>query len=96
MLVDRGSGDASACESVGVPDETRGEQVKVFLVLQQGHQASETLVREIQGYVKTRLARHEYPREVEFLAELPMTATGKIMCRELREKKGGPKAGSAC
>jgi acetyl-CoA synthetase len=41
---------------------------------------------EIQQFVKTRLAAHEYPREVEFIAELPMTATGKIMRKNLRQK----------
>ena len=47
--------------------------------------AGEALAREIQAHVKNRLAAHEYPREVEFIAELPMTTTGKIMRRELRQ-----------
>jgi acetyl-CoA synthetase len=71
---------------VGVPDRLRTEVVKAFLVLRPGRAPSETLAREIQDFVKTRLAAHEYPRLVEFVAELPMTATGKIIRRALREK----------
>jgi acetyl-CoA synthetase len=70
--------------AVGVPDAQRGERVKAFLVLQEGVEGSAALAAEIQDHVKTRLAAHEYPREVEFLDALPMTATGKIMRRELR------------
>src|SRR5260221_7960993 len=45
-----------------------------------------SLTRDIQSHVKTRLAAHEYPREVEFVDTLPMTATGKILRRELRAR----------
>jgi len=72
--------------AVGVPDPLRTERVKAFLVLKPGVAASEALAREIQEFVKTRLAAHEYPREVAFVDALPMTATGKIMRRELRAK----------
>ena len=51
-----------------------------------GRGADDALAREIQDFVRTRLAAHEYPREIEFVDELPMTATGKIMRRELRER----------
>jgi acetyl-CoA synthetase len=70
--------------AVGVPDPLRTERVKAFLVLKPGFAPGEALAREIQDYVKTRLAAHEYPREVAFLESLPMTTTGKIMRRELR------------
>ncbi len=70
--------------AVGVPDPLRTERVKAFLVLKPGFAASEALTREIQDFVKTRLAAHEYPREVAFVDNLPMTTTGKIMRRELR------------
>lgn len=70
--------------AVGVPDPLRTERVKAFLVLKPGFAAGEALAREIQDYVKTRLAAHEYPREVAFVEALPMTTTGKIMRRELR------------
>jgi len=52
--------------------------------LRPGIAASEALKGELANFVKTRLAAHEYPREVEFVAELPLTTTGKIMRRELR------------
>ncbi len=69
---------------VGVPDATRTEIVKAFVVLNEGFSPSDTLVREIQEHVRTRLAAHEYPRAVAFVDHLPMTATGKIVRRELR------------
>ncbi len=72
--------------AVGVPDPVRTERVKAFVVLKEGRQGNETLVREIQDFVKTRLAAHEYPREVAFVETLPMTATGKIIRRALREQ----------
>ncbi len=71
---------------VGVPDALRTERVKAFIVLAEGQEPSDDLAREIQDHVKTRLAAHEYPREVAFIDALPMTATGKIMRRELRQQ----------
>ena len=71
--------------AVGVPDPLRGERVKAFLVLRPGYQAGDALAAEIQAFVKTRLAAHEYPREVAFVDGLPMTTTGKIIRRELRD-----------
>ncbi len=75
--------------AVGVPDPLRGERVKAFLVLKPGAAPGEDLAAEIQDFVKTRLAAHEYPREVAFVDSLPMTATGKIMRRKLREEGSG-------
>ena len=69
---------------VGAPDPVRTEIVKAFIVLKAGFDASETLALEIQAHVKTRLAAHEYPRVVEFVMDLPMTTTGKIIRRLLR------------
>jgi acetyl-CoA synthetase len=74
---------------VGVPDELRGQRVKAFLVLDEGAIASAGLATEIQDFVKTRLAAHEYPREVEFVATLPLTTTGKIIRKDLRARDGG-------
>ena len=71
---------------VGVPDKVRTEIVKAFVQLRPGVEASEALKGELAQYVKTRLAAHEYPREVEFVSELPLTTTGKIMRRELRRR----------
>jgi len=70
---------------IGVPDEIRGSIVKAFLILKEGYTASPALGEEIKNFVKTRLAAHEYPREIEFVTELPMTVTGKIKRGELRK-----------
>ena len=69
---------------VGVPDPVRTEIVKAFVQLRPEIAGTEALKADLANYVKTRLAAHEYPREVEFVAELPLTTTGKIMRRELR------------
>jgi acetyl-CoA synthetase len=70
----------------GIPDPVRTEAVKAWIVLRAGMTGSPDLAREIQDFVKLRLAAHEYPRHVEFVDELPMTATGKIIRRQLRER----------
>jgi acetyl-CoA synthetase len=72
--------------AVGKPDELRTEIVKAFIVLRPGVAPSEALATEIQGYVRTRLSAHEYPREVTFIDEMPMTTTGKVIRRLLRDK----------
>ena len=72
---------------IGSPDELRGNVIKAFIVLSEGHAPSEELVEDIQQSVRTRLAAHEYPREVEFIDELPMTTTGKVRRVELRQKE---------
>jgi acetyl-CoA synthetase len=72
--------------AVGKPDPVRTEIVKAFVVLKQGHAASDALATEIQGFVRTRLSAHEYPREVAFIDSMPMTTTGKVIRRALREQ----------
>lgn len=69
---------------IGAPDPQRTEIVMAFIVLKANAVASDALIREIQQHVRTRLAAHEYPREIRFVDALPMTATGKVMRRELR------------
>ena len=71
---------------VGIPDPVRTEAVKAWIVLRPGVVANDTLSREIQDFVKVKLAAHEYPRHVEFTDSLPMTATGKVLRRELRAR----------
>lgn len=73
--------------AIGVPDPVRTESIKAFVVLADDHQPSDALAQEIREFVKTRLARHEYPRDIEFVDSLPTTTTGKIMRRELRERE---------
>lgn len=70
---------------IGVPDPERTEVVKAFVVLEDSYVPSDTLKEELQTFVKTRLAAHEYPRLLEFVESLPMTTTGKVMRRKLRE-----------
>jgi acetyl-CoA synthetase len=72
--------------AVGKPDALRTEIVKAFVVLKPGHTASEKLASEIQAFVRTRLSAHEYPREVAFIDEMPMTTTGKVIRRLLRDR----------
>jgi len=71
---------------VGKPDPVRTEIVKAYVVLKEGYAPGEALARAIQAHVKTRLAAHEYPREIAFVDALPMTTTGKIIRRALRER----------
>jgi acetyl-CoA synthetase len=72
--------------AIGKPDAARTEIVKAYVLLREGIEASAALKDELQHYVKVQLAAHEYPREIEFVAELPMTTTGKIIRRELRAR----------
>ena len=72
---------------IGAPDPERTETIKAFVVLASGCGPTQELADEIRASVRDRLARHEYPREIEFVASLPMTATGKILRRELRERE---------
>jgi acetyl-CoA synthetase len=71
---------------VGKPDPVRTEIVKAFIVLKPTHAPSDALAADIQAFVKTRLSGHEYPREVAFIDELPMTTTGKVIRRLLRAR----------
>ncbi|HVF00994.1 MAG TPA: long-chain fatty acid--CoA ligase [Rubrobacteraceae bacterium] len=68
---------------VGIADEYRGETVKAFVALKEGDEVSEN---ELVSYCKERMADYKYPRKVEFLEEIPKTATGKFLRRELRDE----------
>ena len=72
--------------AVGKPDPLRTEIVKAYVVLRPGFAASDELAAEIQAFVRTRLSAHEYPREIAFRDDLPMTTTGKIIRRQLRDE----------
>jgi len=69
------------------PDETRGNIVKAFIVLAPGQMPSRALEEDIQRHVRQFLAPYEYPREIEFIDALPMTTTGKVQRRVLRERE---------
>ncbi|MCX7310131.1 MAG: AMP-binding protein, partial [Afipia sp.] len=71
---------------VGIPDPIRTESIKAWIVLRPGFEAGDKLAKDIQEFVKVQLAAHEYPRFIEFATELPMTATGKVLRRELRTR----------
>ncbi|MGO9045685.1 MAG: AMP-binding protein [Xanthobacteraceae bacterium] len=71
--------------AIGVPDPVRTESIKAFVVLKEGFRPAPQLVDEIRGFVREHLARHEVPRDVEFVDALPMTTTGKILRRQLRD-----------
>jgi long-chain acyl-CoA synthetase len=70
-----------AC-TVGIPDEYRGETVKAFIVVKEGETLTE---EEVTAYCKEKLAAYKVPKLVEFVDELPKTAVGKILRRELRD-----------
>jgi acetyl-CoA synthetase len=69
---------------VAAPDDERGSIVRAVVVLRDSHQPSEALVRELQDHVKRETAPYKYPRVVDFVAELPKTASGKVRRAELR------------
>jgi acetyl-CoA synthetase len=73
---------------VGIPDETRGEIIKAFVQPVAGTVGDDALRAEIRDLVRENLAKHEYPREIEFMDELPQTTTGKIQRRKLRGREG--------
>jgi acetyl-CoA synthetase len=77
--------DVREAACIGVPDPVRGQVVKAFLVSPRVGDAA--FVREIQEHVRTRLAAHEYPRHVAFVAELPRTPAGKVNRMLLRERE---------
>jgi len=69
---------------IGKPDPLRTEIVKAYVVLREGHERSERLAAELRDWVKHRLSMHEYPREVDFVDDLPLTTSGKVIRRMLR------------
>jgi acetyl-CoA synthetase len=72
--------------AIGKPDPVRTEIVKAFIVLKPEHAPSDALAADIRAFVRTRLSAHEYPREIAFIDTMPMTTTGKVIRRLLRER----------
>ena len=71
------------------PDEVRGEIVKAFVVLTKDYSPSDTLIKELQEFVKKNTAPYKYPRKIEFVDDLPKTISGKIKRKELKMKEFG-------
>jgi 2-aminobenzoate-CoA ligase len=82
-----GHAQVAECAVIGSPSEERGEIVKAFVVLTDRSAASDHLRRELQEYVKSRIAPYKYPRAIEFVTELPHTPTGKLQRSRLREQE---------
>jgi len=80
---------------IASPDEMRGEIVKAYVILAPGYTGSPALVTEIQEFVKKQTAPYKYPREIQFVTELPKTISGKIRRVELREMEQKKKSGRA-
>ncbi|MDV7354625.1 long-chain fatty acid--CoA ligase [Rhodococcus oxybenzonivorans] len=71
---------------VGVPDDSHGEEIKAYVILEPGAQIT---AEDVIAWAKQQMASYKYPRTVEFVAALPMTATGKILKRELGRAGAG-------
>jgi 2-aminobenzoate-CoA ligase len=77
--------DVEECGVVGVPDPDRGMRVKAYVVLRDGVPGDDLKAKEIQDFTKQRIAPYKYPRTIEFVDELPRTATGKLQRFRLRD-----------
>ncbi|NRP69960.1 Acetyl-coenzyme A synthetase [Ensifer psoraleae] len=90
-----GHPDVQLAAAVGKPDPIRTEIVKAYVVLRPGASADEETAAGIRDWVKTRLSMHEYPREIEFVDSLPLTTSGKVIRRLLRDRAAA-EASAAC
>ncbi len=72
---------------VGSPDDIRGSIVKAYVVLKDMSRGDERLAKELQNHVKAMTAPYKYPREIEFIEELPKTPSAKIRRFELRQRE---------
>ena len=77
--------DIQEAAAIGVPDETRGQIVKAFLVTPRDD--NEAFTREVQEFVRSRLSQHEYPRQIAIVSELPKTPAGKVNRKVLRDRE---------
>ena len=84
-----GHPEVTECGVVGVPDEARGQIVKAYVVLAGGAPGDHAKARELQDFVKERIAPYKYPRAIEFLPALPRTNTGKLQRYRLRDLAAG-------
>jgi len=79
--------DVLECAVVASPDSMRGTIIKAYVILRDNKRGSDDLVVKIQEHTKKVAAPYKYPREIEFVSELPKTQSGKIKRKELREKE---------
>jgi len=80
---------------IGVPDPERTEIVKAYVILRPGIEPTPALAEELRQYVKRRLSAHAYPREIEFMDELPKTPSGKLQRFMLRNREAAKAKDSA-
>lgn len=85
--------DVKETAVIGVPDATRGQVVKAFIVTDRA--ASESFVAELQNFTRERLSQHEFPRHIEFVTELPKTPAGKVNRKVLRDREAAALAVAA-
>ncbi len=78
--------DVLECGVIGAPDEQRGSIVQAHVVLREGVEESDELIKALQDHVKAVIAPYKYPRSVKFIAEVPKTQTGKIQRFRLKEQ----------
>ena len=82
--------DVKEVAVIGVPDATRGQVVKAFVVT--GRPSSDGFVDELKNFTRERLSQHEFPRHIEFVSELPKTPAGKIHRKVLRDREAAAAA----
>jgi acetyl-CoA synthetase len=70
---------------IGVPDERRG-QIVTALIVTNGRDGDESLTKELQEFIKTRLSKHEYPKNIKYITEIPKTESGKIRRKALKDQ----------
>lgn len=85
--------DVREAAVIGVPDATRGQVVKSFIVTDRPQSAE--FVDELKNFTRERLSQHEFPRHIEFVSELPKTPAGKIHRKVLRDREAAAAAASA-
>ncbi len=76
----------AGCAVIGAPDLQRGQVVKALVKLRAGYTPSATMLTRLQERVRSKVGAHAYPRQIEFVDDFPLTVTGKIKRKELRER----------